>query len=75
MPEIRVNTPKKPKKEVAPSYDSNEVVSAYSEEGQRRIKKSRYSNKKFIIAFIVMIVITISAAIAVILLFENVIAK
>ena len=74
MPEIKVPKEKQPKakKESKPvHHESGEVVSAYSEEGQRRIKKSQDDKRKFIILFILVTLISVGMAVGVILLFNS----
>ena len=74
MPEIKVPKEKQPKakKESKPvQHESGEVVSAYSEEGQRRIKKSQDDKRKFILLFILVTLISVGMAVGVILLFNS----
>lgn len=75
MPEIKVPKEKQPKAKKETrlvQHDSGEVVSAYSEEGQRRIKKSQDDKRKFIILFILVTLISIAMAIGVIILFNQI---
>ena len=73
MPEIKVPKEKKPKqKKEKPEVDTGEVVSAYSEEGQRRIKKSQDDKRKFIVLFILMTLVSVGMAIGVIILFNSI---
>ena len=74
MPEIKVPKEKQPKakKETRPAqHGYDEVVSAYSEEGQRRIKKSQDDKRKFILLFILVTLISVGMAVGVILLFNS----
>lgn len=69
MPEYKVPKENKPKpeKENKPKHDASQVVSAYSEEGQRRVKKEASLNLAFKIASIALVILLLGGLIVYIL--------
>ena len=76
MPEIRIKFTKKPKKETIRHEDDGQaVVSAYSEEGQRRNANKARLSRRWIIAYLLMAIFTLAAGIGLIYLLKYGIAK